>query len=66
MEAGNKVDILRKDIRPLEHRQYPVRGTVTHVDGLYIYVRPSWCSWEIELYSWEVKLVKNGEYDGTV
>lgn len=57
MKAGDRVSILRTDIKDLEHRKYPVPGVVTKVDGSYIMVKPSWCKWVIELYPNEVKRI---------
>lgn len=54
MNVGDKVKILRTDIKDLEHRAYPVNGVITNIDGAYIMVKPSWCSWEIELYANEI------------
>ena len=56
MHRGNRVQILRRDIKSLEHRTRPVYGRITKIDGEYVYVKPSWCNWEIELYRSEVQL----------
>ena len=53
MNVGDRVNILRKDIRTLEHRRVRT-GTITAIDGEYILVRPSWCRWEVELYPNEI------------
>ena len=53
-KTGDQIKILRTDIKDLEHRQKPVNGVVTAVDGAYILVKPSWCRWEIELYPNEI------------
>jgi hypothetical protein len=50
------IEILRIDIKPLEHRKRPVYGYITSRDGDYLMVRPTWCKWEIELYPNEVRL----------
>jgi hypothetical protein len=57
MKKGDRVKILRKDIFHLKHRTNR-NGKVIKVDGEYVVVRPNWCSWEIELYSNELKLLK--------
>ena len=54
MDVGDRVEILRQDIFALKHRKRPVYGTITNIDGAYIDVRPTWCSWEIELYPNEI------------
>jgi hypothetical protein len=33
------------------------KGTITHIDGGYIYVRPHWTNWELELYDCEIKVL---------
>jgi len=55
MKVGDRVKILRTDIKSLEHRKYPVTGVITSINGSYILVRPSHCRWEIELYPNEIK-----------
>ena len=55
MKVGDKVFILRTDIKSLEHRKKPVYGRITGIDGEYILVRPQWCRWVIELYRSEIK-----------
>ena len=57
MRVGNKVEIIRTDIKLLEHRKRPLYGWITNINGEYIMVKPSWCSWEIELYPCEIKEV---------
>lgn len=52
--VGDRVRILRKDIRDLDHRKDPVYGVITNINGAYIMVKPSWCRWEIELYPNEI------------
>jgi len=54
MKVGDKVNILRKDIFALKHRKNR-NGFITHIDGGYVYVRPTWCKWVIELYQHEIK-----------
>lgn len=56
MNVGSKVEILRKDIRLLEHRKIRT-GVITNIDGAHILVRPSWCNWEIELYPNEIAVL---------
>lgn len=58
--VGDRVEILRRDIKVLEHRAGTWRGRVTAIDGAYVYVRPSWCTWSIELYQNEVRLDGQG------
>lgn len=54
--AGDKVEILRKDIFHLKHRKNR-NGIITYINGSYIYVRPMWCRWEIELYECEIRKI---------
>ena len=56
-KVGTKVEIIRIDIKLLEHSKRPIYGRITGIDGEYIMVRPSWCSWEIELYRYEIRVV---------
>lgn len=56
-KVGDKVRILRMDIFHLKHRKNR-NGIITEIDGEYIYVRPMWCRWTIELYRHEIKLVQ--------
>ena len=55
-KKGNRVKILRKDIFHLKHRRNR-NGTITRVDGGYIYVRPTYVKWEIELYATEIERI---------
>mgnify|MGYP003339281439 FL=1 len=57
MKVGDKVSILRTDIKSLEHRKKPVYGRITGIDGEYILVKPQWCRWVIELYRSEIKAI---------
>ena len=57
MIVGDRIQILRKDIRDLDHRRDPVYGIITGIDGEYVIVKPSWCRWEIELYRNEIKTI---------
>lgn len=54
MKVNDKVEIIRADIKLLEHRKRPIYGRITNIDGSYILVRPYWCKWEIELYPCEI------------
>jgi hypothetical protein len=54
LQVGSKVSILRTDISALKHRKNR-SGTVIHIDGSYISVRPNWCKWEVELYPNELQ-----------
>jgi hypothetical protein len=56
-KVNDRVRILRKDIRHLDHRRDPVYGRIISVDGEYVMVKPSWCRWEIELYKSEIALI---------
>jgi len=56
MKVGQKVLIKRKDIFHLKHRKNR-NGIVTSIDGVYLQVKPMWCSWVIELYPHEVKKI---------
>ena len=53
MRVGDKVQILRTDIKDLNHRTNRY-GRITGINGEYIYVKPMWCRWVIELYRSEV------------
>ena len=53
-KKGDKITILRKDIFHLKHRKNR-NGVIKKIDGEYIYVRPTWCKWIIELYRNEIK-----------
>jgi hypothetical protein len=55
--VGQRVEIVRADIKLLEHRikKGKVFGRITRIDGEYHYVKPMWCDWEIELYRSEIK-----------
>ncbi len=57
--VGERVEILnaQKQVWHLRHRKTPVYGYVTHIDGEYIDVRPTWCSWVVELYPCEIAQV---------
>ncbi len=57
MKVGDRVKILRSDIRDLEHRKKPVYGTITSIDGECILVKPTWCRWVIELYRSEIAAI---------
>ena len=54
--AGDKVEILRKDIKGLNpSKGTHIKGTVTHVNGGYILVKPDGRKWETELYPEELR-----------
>ena len=54
-EVGDKVQIIRQDIFHLKDVTGKRRwGTITQIDGAYIYVRPRYKRWEIELYDCEI------------
>lgn len=56
-KRGDRVIISRNlGIKPLTSRKGNSTGRVTSVNGGYVYVRPSWCKWVIELYAEELKL----------
>jgi len=56
IKKGDRVKILEAPhISGLKHRKGPVYGRVTKIDGGYIYVRPSWCAWDVELYENEIE-----------
>ena len=58
MKIGDRVLIDRTDIFQLKHRMdKPIYGIIERIDGGYIYVRPMWCKWSIELYESEITLV---------
>jgi len=54
-KVGQRVEILMS-ISGLKHRKKPVFGFITNIDGSYILVRPTWCSWVVELYPNEIKV----------
>lgn len=53
---GDRVRI-RSFSASLKHRPQPVYGKVIRRDGGYIYVRPSWCHWQMEVYEGEIEVV---------
>ncbi len=55
LQVGAKVSILRTDISALKHRKNR-NGTITHINGAHILVRPNWCKWEISLYPNELQV----------
>jgi hypothetical protein len=57
IKIGDKIQIIRKDIRDLDHRKDPVYGRITGIDGEYVMVKPMWCRWVIELYKCEIKAI---------
>ncbi len=59
MKVGDRVKILRKDIFPLRHRKNR-NGVITHINGACILVRPTWCTWETELYPGEIRVLAGG------
>lgn len=54
-KVGDKVIILRQDVFVLRNRKVK-KGVVQRIDGEYIYVRPSYLKWELELYANEIKI----------
>ena len=50
---GDKVGIVGNIPFHIKHRK-KARGVITKIDGEYIYVRPLWCKWVVELYSCEI------------
>jgi len=61
MEIGDKVEIVRQNIFDLKNRKIRT-GVIKNIDDEHVYVRPSWCGWEIELYPNEVKVI--GKWKG--
>lgn len=53
-KKGDKVQILRKDIKNL----LVPYGIVNHQNGAYVYVTPVWCDYEVELYDNEIRRAK--------
>ena len=54
-KVGDKVQIIRQDIFHLKDITGKRRwGTITQIDGAYIYVRPRYKRWEVELYDCEI------------
>lgn len=57
LKIGSRVRITRKDIpKVIRIRKNPT-GTITHIDGAYISVRPTGEHWEIELYPNEIQVL---------
>lgn len=71
MKIGDKVEILSpitglqpKGLNcfgevPFQCRQY---GTVTRIDGAYIYVRPKNRQWETECYDGELRIITKDKF----
>ena len=62
IHEGDRVRILQsKHLSGLKHRpNHPVIGRVIRRNGGYIYVKPNWCHWEIELYDCELEKIQKG------
>ena len=58
MKKRNKVEIISNIPFPLKDKPKPLLGTVTNVNGAYIYVRPKYQRFICEFLDCEVKLVK--------
>jgi len=54
-KVGDRVKLLVK-LSCLKHRNN-VFGKVVRINGAYIYVKPSWCKWEVELYPNELRVL---------
>lgn len=54
-QVGDRVKITSY-LAALKHRQNKT-GKITRINGFYIYVKPSWVAWEVELYENEIKLL---------
>jgi|TARA_Y100000310_G_scaffold301423_1_gene337920 hypothetical protein len=58
MKVGDRVEILQAEhISGLKHRKPPVYGYIERIDEEYVYVRPTWRTYLIELYRSELKHV---------
>ena len=55
IKKGKKVKILSK-VSGISHRKNK-NGIITGVNGYYIYVRPMYCKWEVELYPCEIEVL---------
>jgi hypothetical protein len=56
-KKGDKVEIVGNIPFPLKGAPRPLLGTVVHVDGFYIDVRPRYKRWIAEFYGNELKLI---------
>jgi len=57
MKVGDTVKIIQsRYITELKNRVHPVKGVVTRIDGMYIYVKPHRCDWELEAYPNELRM----------
>ncbi len=54
-KVGDRVRICAP-IASLVHRKNR-NGVVERVNGAYIYVRPMWCWWTVELYTFELDVL---------
>lgn len=57
-KKGDKVEIVGNIPFTLKDKR-PILGTVTSVDGAYIYVKPRYQRWEGEWYANELRLIKH-------
>ncbi len=58
MKAGDKVEITGNIPFPLKGKSRPILGTVIDVDGAYVFVKPRYRKWVVELLENEVRLIK--------
>ena len=56
IKVGDRVRI-KPEIFYLKHRKNH-NGIVQYINGSYIFVRPMWCSWEVELYPNELEVLR--------
>jgi len=55
-KVGDRVKIIGNIPYHLRKRSVVI-GRIISIDGGYIYVRPNWCKWEVELYESEIRLL---------
>lgn len=56
-KVGDKVEIVGNLGKEFDDKPRPILGTVTHVDGFYVHVRPRYQRWEGEWYANELRHV---------
>lgn len=58
LKKGDIVEIVGNIPFQLLNKPKPLLGKVTHVNGFYIYVKPKFQRYEVELYPYELKLIE--------
>ncbi len=57
LKKGDRVLIYdARHMSCFRNRQLPIYGRVKRINGGYIYVRPSWCKWDMEVYYNEIRV----------